>query len=119
MKAIYDTLAFNGGSTDLMENAKSFGFCAASCACQRPRTDVYHSTNAQYFAKYQNKDLTDIDDVHFVKRHTELSTPRSFGNDGHVISDLLKRAQANGLTNAEEESLIPTIRGWRALSGMT
>lgn len=117
VKAIYDTLAFNGGSTDLMENAKSLGFVPLAVHVNDRALTFINSTNAQYFAKYQNKDLTDIMTTYIRQAAHRAEYTRSFGNDGHVISDLLKRAQANGLTNAEEESLIPTIRGLEGTLG--
>lgn len=117
VKAIYDTLAFNGGSTDLMENAKSLGFVPLAVHVNDRALTFINSTNAQYFAKYQNKDLTDIMTTYIRQAAHRAEYTRSFDNDGHVISDLLKRAQANGLTNAEEESLIPTIQGLEGTLG--
>lgn len=117
VKAIYDTLVFNGGSTDLMENAKSLGFVPLAVHVNDRALTFINSTNAQYFAKYQNKDLTDIMTTYIRQAAHRAEYTRSFGNDGHVIADLLKRAQANGLTNAEEEALIPTIRGLEGTLG--
>ena len=100
-----------------MENAKSLGFVPLAVHVNDRALTFINSTNAQYFAKYQNKDLTDIMTTYIRQAAHRAEYTRSFGNDGHVIADLLKRAQANGLTNAEEEALIPTIRGLEGTLG--
>ena len=74
-------------------------------------------TNAAMFAKYQNKDVTDIMTTYIRQASHRGEYARSFGNNGGVIEELLKKAREEGMTHAEEADILPTIRGLEGTLG--
>jgi len=116
--AIVDLLTKSGeGQFDLMENEKSLGFVPLAVHVNDRMLTFINRNNAGAFAKYQNKDITDIMTTYIRQAAHRAEYARSFGNNGEVIENLLKEARDEGMTNAEEASILPTIRGLEGTLG--
>lgn len=116
--AIVDLLTKSGESQfDLAENDKSLGFVPLAVHVNDRMLTFINKNNAAAFAKYQNKDLTDIMTTYIRQASHRAEYARSFGNNGEVIESLLEQARSQGMTNAEEASILPTIRGLEGTLG--
>ena len=116
--AIVALLTKSGGDQfDLAENEHSLGFVPLAVHVNDRMLTFINQNNAPAFAKYQKKDLTDIMTTYIRQASHRAEYTRSFGNNGEVIEDLLKEAREQGMTHAEEEAVLPTIRGLEGTLG--
>lgn len=116
--ATIDMLTKSGNDQfDLVENDKALGFVPLAVHVNDRVFTFITKNNAALFAKYQNKDVTDIMTTYIRQASHRGEYARSFGNNGEVIEELLKKAREEGMTHAEEASILPTIRGLEGTLG--
>jgi hypothetical protein len=87
-----DAIIYGTNQMDLVENEHSLGYTPMADAVLDRKFKFITKANADKFAQYQSKDLTDAmtNYIHQAVHRAEYA--RDFGNDGEVIKDLVRRS---------------------------
>lgn len=103
-KKTFEALVNGDGSLELNENEHSLGFTPWAPAVLDRVFTFIDKTNAVDFAKYQNKDLTDIMTSYTQRAVHRAEYAKDFGNAGEVISAALEKAKNEGASDQEIET---------------
>jgi len=105
-------LATAGGHKDIAENDHHVGYAPFAAGHIARVFDFINAKNAHKFSEFQNQDIEHILEDYVVQSVHRLEYARMFSDNGEVLRDKLKEAQAQGASPEEILEAVEIIRGF-------